>query len=444
MEFTALVTLIVFVVAIGLIIWGKWDSTVIGLLAVVLMVVLRLYTEAQAFSFVDWNVIIILFSIWIIAVYFGKSGVPQYLAVTMMKISGNNVGLLFTLIGIIAGFISMFVDNIVVILMFAPVILHLTKQLKLKSFPFIIFLGLCANFMGTALLLGDLPPQMLHSVSGIEFNQFVWHLGRPSSFILLTITYLVTVAFMYRLKYRNISLPVDAATVAVMAAEDPKKYLKKRSFVTVSLGLFLVTVVAMAFRQVLDLKLGFIALAGMVVLVIINEVFSKQLESPSFEDVLKEIDWKALMFYILLFVLVGGLEHAGIIQMVANVLAHYFEQSYVLGATLLYWVTAPIVGVVEHDAYILAFLYLIRDLAASTGFSPWPLWWSLLWAGTLGSNLTIAGAPALFVARSICEREENTKIQLKEFLSYSVPFVLVSLIVQYILALVFWIIPFAK
>ncbi len=306
-----------------------------------------------------------------------------------------------------------------------------------------MFVGLCANFMGTALLLGDLPPQMLHSVSGIEFNQFLWYMGRPSSFIILTISYLITVAFMYRFKFKGLSLTVDAATAAEIAAENPNAYLKKKSFVTITLGLFLATIVAMSFRQVIGHYLGFIAIAGMVILVIISEVFSKRLESPSFEEVIQSLDWRALMFYIVLFILVGALNHVGIIKIIADALAPYFQQNLILGSSLLYWVTAPIVGVVEHDAYILVFLYLIKDLAASSGLSPWPLWWPLLWAGTLGSNLTIAGAPALFVAQRICEREENTKLRLKQFLSYSVPFVVIILVVQYILTLFVWVIPFA-
>ena len=132
----------------------------------------------------------------------------------------------------------------------------------------------------------------------------------------------------------------------------------------------------MSFRQVIGHYLGFIALGGMVILVIINEIFSKRLESPSFEDILKELDWKALIFYMVLFVLVGGLNHVGIIKIIADALAPHFEQNLILGASLLYWITAPIVGVVEHDAYILVFLHLIKDISVSTGINPWPLWWS--------------------------------------------------------------------
>ena len=443
MEFTPLITIVVFAVTIGLIIWGKWDSAVIGLMGVVVMVALGIMTEAQAFHFVDWNVIAILFSIWVIAIYFGKTGVPEYLSVSMLKLSRNDIGLFLVLLGIIAGFLSMFVDNVVVILIMAPVVFHVTKKLRLASFPFIMFVGLCANFMGTALLLGDLPPQMLHSVSGIEFPEFIWQMGRPSSFILLTITFLATAFLMYLLKFRKAFLVTDADVIAEIAEANPKEYIKNKSFVAVTLGLFLATILAMSFRQVIGHYLGFIALGGMVALVIVNELFSKKLESPSFEDVLKEVDWKALIFYIVLFSLVGALDHVGIIKTIADAMAPYFEQNLILGSSLLYWVTAPIVAVVEHDAYILVFLHLIKDLSASIGISPWPLWWSLLWAGTLGSNLTVAGAPALFVAKSICEREENIKVTAKEFFSYSAPFVGISLLIQYILTMLVWVIPFA-
>ena len=127
---------------------------------------------------------------------------------------------------------------------------------------------------------------------------------------------------------------------------------------------------------------------------------------------------------------------------VAHSLQPVFKDSPVLGATLLYWVTIPIVGIVEHDAYILTFLYTIRDLGQQ-GVDPWPLWWMLLWSGTLGSNLTVAGAPALYVALNICEREERRKIGLGEFLRWSVPFTLVACVVCYILGMLVWVLPAA-
>ncbi|MDP2729252.1 MAG: SLC13 family permease [Dehalococcoidales bacterium] len=445
MEAIQLTALIIFVITIGLIIWGKVDRAVIGIIGVALMVFLGVMTETEAFLFVDWNVIAILFAIWIIATYFGKTGIPQYLAVIMLKISGRNIALFLVLMGVIASFISMFVDNVVVILMMAPVILHVTKKLKIPSFPFIIFLALGANFMGTALLLGDLPPQMLHSVSGIEFPEFIWQLGRPSSFPILTVTFLLTTYLFYRFKFKKAYAghTFDSAAFAELTSINPAEHIKNKKFAWVVVAGFLGTILAMAFRQAIGLHLGFIALSGMIVLVLIMEIFHKQLACPSVEEILAELDWRALLFYIALFSLVGGIDHAGIIKMIADALAPFMVGSPILGTSVLYWVTIPIVGIVEHDAYILVFLYLIRDLAASSGINPWPLYWALLWAGTLGSNLTVAGAPALFVALNICEREDTCKIGLKEFFSYTVPFVGITLVICFVLALAIWIIPSA-
>ena len=446
MEPIQLVALIIFLVTIGLIIWGKIDRAVIGIIGVVLMVLSGVMDETEAFLSVDWNVIAILFGIWVIAIYFGKSGIPQYLAITMLRVSGHNIALFLILLGAISAFISMFVDNVVVILMMAPVVLHITRKMKLASFPFLIFVGLSANFMGTALLLGDLPPQMLHSVSQIEFPEFIWQMGRPSSFIILTVTYMVTAFFFYRFKYRKMyaGSSVDHTAVAEMALTDPKEHIKNRKFAVVVLAVFLATILAMSLRQFTGLHLGFIAVAGMIILVLIMEILRKKLESPSFEEVIRELDWRALFFYVSLFVLVGGINHVGIIKMIADAMAPHIQSNLVVGTTIVYWITAPIVGIVEHDAYILAFLYLVRDLAASANINPWPLWWAVLWAGTLGSNLTVAGAPALFVTQNICEKEDSCRIGLNEFFSYTIPFVAISLVVCFVLLLVIWIIPFAS
>ena len=205
------------------------------------------------------------------------------------------------------------------------------------------------------------------------------------------------------------------------------------------IGGFSATIVAMAFREVLDVKLGFIAMTGALLLIAVVEMLGERLKKkPDFEEILQELDWRAVFFYIALFALVGGLEKTGILHGLAELLKPIFASSVTLGTTLLYWVTIPIVGVVEHDAYILTFLYTIRDLGEA-GIDPWPLWWMLVWSGTLGSNFTVAGAPALYVALNICEREEQRKISLREFLGWSVPFTIVASVFCYVFGMLIWV-----
>lgn len=437
MDAMSWIAIAIFAATIIAVIINVFDSTVAALIGVVAMIWFGVMTEAEAFVMVDWNVMAILVSVWVIASYFGKTGIPSWLAVQALRLSGGRAGLLVMILSTLSGAISMFVDNVVVILMMAPVALPLARALKMSPTPMILMIGFAANFMGSAMLLGDLPPQMMHSVSGAEFMDFFYHSGRPSSFPILCVTFLITLAAMYAYGFRSKkrqSLDINSLGIETR--------IPNPLFAFIVVGWFLLTVAGMALRQVLGVHLGFIAMTGAVTLILVLELLGDRVKAPDFEEILSELDWRAVFFYIALFVLVGSLEKVNILEMLAHFLRPLFEQSYILGASLLYWITVPIVGIVEHDAYILTFLHTIKDL--DNNLAPhWPLWWMLLWSGTLGSNLTVAGAPALYAALNICQGEEQRKISLREFLSWSIPFVLVSTFVCYVLGMLIWVIPFA-
>jgi Na+/H+ antiporter NhaD/arsenite permease-like protein len=278
---------------------------------------------------------------------------------------------------------------------------------------------------------------MLHSVAGAEFFDFIWQHGRPSSFPILMVTFVVTLAAMFAYGFRG------RARVSNIEALGIDARVPNRLFAGVVVGWFLGTVIAMSMRELLGVKLGFIAMTGALSLVLVLAFLGERVKAPSFEEMIQELDWRAIFFYIALFALVGGLEKTHILDKLAEAMKPLFAQSYALGATVLYWVTIPIVGLVEHDAYILTFLYAIRDLGEA-GIEPWPLYWMLLWSGTLGSNLTVAGAPALYVALSLAEKEEGRKVSLREFLAWSVPFTLVCSFVCYVLGMLIWVLPYVK
>jgi len=437
MEPMAWIALTVFVITIVVVISNKIDSTLAALIGVAVMIWVDVMTEVDAFGYVDWNVMAILVSIWLIAGYFGKSGVPSWLSVQALNFSGGRPGLLVIILTFLAGMISMFVDNVVTILMMAPVALPLARTMKLSAAPVILMIGFGANFMGTALIIGDLPPQMLHSVAGAEFFDFIWQHGRPSSFPILMVTFFVTLAAMYAYGFRGRPRVTDVGALGVNAR------IPNPLFAGVVVVWFLGTVIAMSMRELIGVRLGFIALTGALSLVLVLHFLGERVKAPSFEEMIQELDWRAIFFYIALFALVGGLEKAHILDKLAEAMKPMFAQSYALGATVLYWVTIPIVGLVEHDAYILTFLYTIRDLGQA-GIEPWPLYWMLLWSGTLGSNLTVAGAPALYVALTIAEKEEGRRVSLREFLAWSVPFTLICSAVCYVLGMLIWVLPYVK
>ncbi|RJQ56270.1 MAG: permease [Desulfobacteraceae bacterium] len=439
MDVTLIISAVVFVLAIVFVITGVIDTVVAAFLGVIAMIAFGVMTDLEAFKVVDWNVIFILIGIWTIALYLGKTGVPEYIATKLLILSKGSVPLFITLIGAASGFISLVVDNVVVVLMMSPILFAVSRQFKFPAYGAILFVGLCANFMGTGMLLGDLPPQLLHSVTGIEFGGFLWHSGRPSSFFVLLATYVVVIVLFYFIFSRT----MRGQKMEFNAAEqNAAQNIKSGLFVGIVLFAFFGTILAMAVRPLFGVHLGMITLSGAACLLLLLEIFKKKLEAPSLEEILTEVDWRAICFYVSLFALVGGLEKGGVIELVAHWLVPIIQTSYLLGATLLYWVSGAICGIVEHDAYILTLLYVIRDLStAQPDINPWPLYWGLLWAGTLGSNLTIAGAPALFVAVSLGEKEDGRKVSLKEFFSYTIPYVVISLVVCYVITILLWVIP---
>jgi Na+/H+ antiporter NhaD/arsenite permease-like protein len=437
MEMMQWLALGIFAVTILAVVTNVIDSTLAALIGVAVMIWFGVMSDEDAFKYVDWNVMAILVSIWLIAGYFGKTGVPSWLSVQALKLSGGRPGLLVMILTFLAGVISMFVDNVVTILMMAPVALPLARAMGIPATPVILMIGFGANFMGTALLIGDLPPQMLHSVAGAEFGDFIWQHGRPSSFPVLMLTFLITLGAMWAYGFRGRRRVTNVGELGIDAR------IPNPLFAAIVVLWFIGTVVAMSLREYIGVKLGFIALTGAVSLVLVLALLGDRVRAASFEESIQELDWRAIFFYIALFALVGGLEKSHILDLLANQMKPLFQESYALGATVLYWVTVPIVGLVEHDAYILTFLYAIRDLG-NAGIEPWPLYWMLLWSGTLGSNLTVAGAPALYVALSLAEKEEKRKVSLREFLAWSIPFTLICSLVCYALGMLFWVLPYAK
>jgi Na+/H+ antiporter NhaD/arsenite permease-like protein len=251
---------------------GWIDTVIAAFLGVLGMIVLGVMTDVDAFQVVDWNVIFILVGIWVIAGYLGKSGLPGIHGLKASDPLEGERPAFITMLGAAAGFISLLVDNVVVVLMMAPVLFAVSRQFRFEAFGAILFIGLCANFMGTGLLLGDLPPQLLHSVTGIEFGGFLWHSGRPSSFFVLLATYVVVIGvfyFIFSKRLKGQKMDFDPRN------EDSGKHIKSPLFAFIVVFCFIGTVLAMAFRPVFGVHLGMITLSGASILVLFLEIFKK-------------------------------------------------------------------------------------------------------------------------------------------------------------------------
>lgn len=425
--------LILFLIIVGLMIWAPIESSLIGGFGVVLMIILGVITPLEAFELVEWNVLAILVGLWIVSTYLISAKMPETLITTILKRTKSLKAVLFALI-FSAGMVTMFVDNVLVVLLFCPTVIAICKAIGVDPLLPTVLIGLAANFMGVALMLGDIIPQLLHVIAGAEFMDFIIFNGRPGSFFILLITFLIVLAIYYRLikfEYKGDLPSLLSSTVKV--SEESKKTLK------VSLIFFTGIIILMSMRKLLEVPLGAIALSGALVMALFMETLKKLgklREVPPFSEVLCGLEWRAIFYYAFLFVLVGCLEKAGHISALASFLEPFLSDLNV-GLPLTYWITVIVSFVVEHDAYSLIMFYMLRDVALVQGLDVWPYFWTIAWASTLASEATIVSAPALYVAWTLLEKE-GYKVTSKAFHSITVKFAIISVIVNYIIVFLYF------
>ncbi len=422
------VTLVVFLVAIAAVISRVVDETVAVMAGIVAMVVLAGYPVLDAFHAVDWNVIMILLGMWIITGYMVEARIPEYIAAWAAGRTRSYAGFI-VLMSILSGFLSMFVDNVLVILLLGSLVAEMAVRARRDPLPPVMMVGLSANLMGTALLMGDLPPQLLHSVVGVEFTDFIVFMGRPSSFPLLTVTIIAVTLIFARLLTKG-----DRAGI-------PEGMEKPRLGITawISITGFIATVVGMALRPMLGYPLGFITIMGAAATALTIEILRRMGKPlPRFEDALRHVEWRALMFYVGLFSLVGGLEEAGLLEAAAMRLTDALTAGPLEAYAVFYWVTGLLSMIVEHDALLLVFLYIARDAMELAGVTHWGIYWGMAWSATLGSNATVAAAPALYVALTIVEEKAGRRIPATSILRITVPYALASMAIHFALTLPIW------
>ncbi|MEM4699916.1 MAG: SLC13 family permease [Candidatus Nezhaarchaeales archaeon] len=426
---TELLALALFLATIGLMIWGPIERSVIGGVGVVAMLLLGVVSPLEAFSLIDWNVLAILAGLWIASTYLVAAKMPEALASAVLKRTRSLRHALFAL-AFAAGIVTMFVDNVLVVLLFCPIVMRLCRLAKVDPLLPTVLVGLAANFMGVGLLLGDITPQMLHSVAGAEFIDFVIFRGRPGSFFVLLATFVIVLA-IYFSKLMRWGDGVDAGPLAP-ALEAPGQ---GGGALKVSLLFFVGIVVLMSLRKAIGAPLGAIALSGALVMACSMELLRKAgwlRGVPPFEEVLGRLEWRALLYYASLFILVGCIERAGHIDALARSMQPLLLDVRT-GVPALYWLSAGVASIVQFDAYNLAMFYTLRELSLANGLDAWPYYWSVAWASTLASEATVVSAPALYVVWTLIEKE-GYRVTTKSFHSITVRFAALSLLVNFAIA----------
>lgn len=413
---------LIFVAAYILIIWDKFDRTVIALAGAVLMVLTGILPQEKAFEKIEYNTIALLVGMMIMVIITKRSGIFEYLAVKTVKLVKGEPVKIIIMLSLVTGLLSAVLDNVTTILLVIPVTLSIAKDLHINPVPFIISEVFASNVGGTATLIGDPPNIMIGSSVGLTFMDFLKNTGAIAIILLLLCTYIMVLIYKKKL------LTTDEARLKIMQT-DESKLIKDKKLLIKSVCVLSLTIILFMLHGITGLESSTIAIGGAVLLLLISNI------RP--EKVLHEIEWKTILFFIGLFVMVGGIEESGLIKELAKGMLDITNGNLTLTVLCILWVSAIASAFIDNIPFVTTMIPLIKDMGAMSGMNLGPVWWALSLGACLGGNGTLIGASANVVAAGIAD-EHGHKISFKQYFKVSFPVMLVSVAVSCVYLIIFY------
>jgi Na+/H+ antiporter NhaD/arsenite permease-like protein len=381
------IALAIFAFTYGAIASDRVDRTVAALLGAVAVLLFGIVSQDAGFAAVDWNVIFLLFGMMVIAGVLRRTGVFGWLAVRTVRVAHGEPMVILLLLAGITALLSAFLDNVTTIVLLIPVTLYIATTLRLSPIPFVLAEVLASNIGGTATLIGDPPNILIGSAAGLTFVDFLVNL--TPVIILVFGAFVVAMATVFR-GQMTVAPEVREAVLAI----DDSTFITDHRLLRVSLLVLALTIVGFLLAAAVDQRPATIALLGAAVLLLVSRV------DP--EELIREVDWSTLLFFVGLFVLIEGLVATGVIAGIGEWLAEITGGDQVATLGLL-WVSGVASAFVDNIPYTATMIPVVQQLGTS-GLAVDPLWWALALGACLGGNATIIGASANVVAANATAR----------------------------------------
>jgi Na+/H+ antiporter NhaD/arsenite permease-like protein len=404
----------IFALAYLLIIWDKFDRAIVAMSGAVLMILLNVLSQEDAFGEIDFNTIGLLISMMIVVMITKRSGVFEYLAVKMAKVAKGDPVKILMLLALITGILSAVLDNVTTILLIVPVTLSIAKDLHLNPMPIIISEVFASNVGGTATLVGDPPNIMIGSSAGLSFVDFLLNLGP----IILLILPLCTVLFALMFRKKLVTTPEAKAKIMAM---DERRCIKDPILLKKCLVVLILTIVGFLFHNVFHYQSATIAMGSALLLLLISKVHP--------EKILHEVEWKTIFFFVGLFIMVGGIKEAGAIEVFARGMINLTQGNSVLTTISILWVSAIVSAFLDNIPFVATMIPMIHDMGAFTGMNLTPVWWALSLGACLGGNGTIIGASANVIGLGMAE-EHGHKISFGKYMKLAFPLMILTIAIS--------------
>lgn len=389
---TMLVSSVIFVIALILIFTEKMNRSITGIAGAALMVVvgtvLEFYSQDEAITAIDFNTLGLLFGMMILVALLEPTGFFEFMAVWAARLSRGKPVRLMVLLGTVTTILSMFLDNVTTVVLIAPVTVLISEILGLNPIPYLIAEALLSNTGGVATLVGDPPNVLIASAANFSFNDFLTH-----SLPIVLFAWLAAL-FLLRYLFRTDLRKMPENTDAVLNL-NPNEALNDRKTINRVLIVLGIATIFFFIHHNLHIQPSMIALsAASVALVWVQ---------PDLHETLQRIEWNVLIFFGALFVMVGGLEAAGVLHQLAELVARAGSLSPVVFGVITIWVVAILSAIVDNIPITIALIPVFSELEVA-GINIQPLWWALAFGAGFGGNGTIIGSTANVFVASLSER----------------------------------------
>jgi Na+/H+ antiporter NhaD/arsenite permease-like protein len=407
-----------------------------------------------AMGAIDWNVIFLLFGMMIIVGILKETGLFQWLAYKSFRLAGGRVYPLAIILMIVTAVASAFLDNVTTMLLLCPVTIEICLILKLHPFALLIPETLASNFGGTATLIGDPPNIMIGSYAGLTFNDFV--IALTPVVILVMIMQVIITKFYYGKQYAAAEIKggaeparaykglgagsQTAPAVQTREARLEQMYMEMRAKYAITdakllkfgLGVLGFVIFLFIMHGALHMEVSIAALMGAALLLVLSKVDIVHVLE-------KEIEWPTLVFFMMLFVIVGAAEEVGLLQIIADWIAKTSAGNLVVAILIIAWVSAFMSAFIDNIPFTATMLPIVAYLTKTIpGAEDMILWWALSLGACFGGNGTVIGASANVVTAGLMEKA-GYPVSFGYFMKVGMPVMILSMVIAS-----FWLVFFMR
>ena len=373
------------------------------------------YTPDEAFQAIDWNVIFLLASMMAIVSIMITSGGFERLAAQIGKFAKGRQFLLMAIMGTAVTLLSLLLDNVTTVVIFGPLIVLIAQKMKVSPIPYLMAAALLSDTGGVATLVGDPPNLMIGSAVGISFMTFVSKLG--------VIVFVAWIATLFALRFL---CREDLSKIPTGTFEEEIPYKDKSLWLKACVVLGIL-VVLFIIHDVIHWQPWMVAGAGFIILVLI----AKHVEM---EKVMIEVEMPLLIFFISLFIIVGGVEQSHFLQYIGQFIIEFVKEDLLLATIVLMWVSAIMSAAIDNIPFTAAMIPILLSLEAQ-GIDITPLWWALALGVGMGGNGTHIGSTAnvyiVTVSERLAKKENNPDLAITPYkwATIGLPIMILTLLV---------------